>query len=50
MFSIFLLDSYLFIMPLELADRWIQFVERNHFDTQVFANIPVDGESESVRK
>lgn len=28
-------------MPLELADRWVQLVEGNDLDAQVFADFPV---------
>jgi hypothetical protein len=38
----FLFDScaYLLVMPLEFTDRWIQLVEGNDFDAEVFAHIP----------
>lgn len=34
-------SAYLLVVTLELADRWVQLVEGNDLDAQVFADFPV---------
>lgn len=33
-------NAYLLVMPLKFTDRWIQFVEGNDLNAQVFAHFP----------
>lgn len=40
--------AYLLIVTLELANRWVQLVEGNDLDTQVFADFPVGGRKEKI--